>query len=102
MQIKETSLPGVYLIQPKIFADDRGYFLETFQHDRYRELGIAKPFVQDNLSRSHKGVLRGLHYQLPHTQGKLVYVIRGKVLDVVVDIRVGSPTLWPVNHAGIK
>ena len=92
MQITESSLPGVLLIQPKTFADDRGFFLETFQNSRYQEMGIAKPFVQDNLSRSHKGVLRGLHYQLPHPQGKLVYVVRGKVLDVVVDIRAGSPT----------
>ncbi len=92
MQIIESKLPGVLLIQPKTFADDRGFFLETFQNNRYNELGVSKPFVQDNLSRSHKGVLRGLHYQLPHPQGKLVYVVRGKVLDVVVDIRVGSPT----------
>ena len=92
MQISETALPGVLLIQPKTFADDRGFFLETYQNNRYVELGINKPFVQDNLSRSRKGVLRGLHYQLPHLQGKLGYVIRGSVLDVVVDIRVGSPT----------
>lgn len=87
-----TTLPGVIMVQPKKFTDNRGFFLETFQQLRYPEFGITKPFVQDNLSRSFKGVLRGLHYQLKHPQSKLVYVTRGTVLDIVVDIRIGSPT----------
>lgn len=91
MNIIETSLPGVLLIEPKAFGDQRGFFLETFQADRYRDAGIELDFVQDNLSRSAKGVLRGLHYQLRYPQGKLVSVIRGEVFDVAVDIRQGSP-----------
>ncbi|MDH5444166.1 MAG: dTDP-4-dehydrorhamnose 3,5-epimerase [Gammaproteobacteria bacterium] len=91
MNIIETNLPGVLLIEPKVFGDQRGFFLETFQAERYKEIGIELDFVQDNLSRSSKGVLRGLHYQLNYPQGKLVSVIRGKVFDVAVDIRQGSP-----------
>lgn len=92
MDVQETSLPGVLLITPKVFGDQRGFFQETFSQSRYERNGIVKPFIQDNHSRSEKGVLRGLHYQLRNPQGKLVTVIRGAVYDVAVDIRVGSPT----------
>lgn len=92
MNVLETALPGVKIIEPKIFGDTRGFFVETWQADRYRDAGLPAEFVQDNLSRSTHGVLRGLHYQYPQPQGKLVYVLEGEVLDVAVDIRVGSPT----------
>lgn len=91
MQVKQTSLPGVLLIEPRVFGDARGFFLETWQAARYREAGIPEEFVQDNVSFSRRGVLRGLHYQLPHAQGKLVTVLQGEVFDVAVDIRRGSP-----------
>jgi dTDP-4-dehydrorhamnose 3,5-epimerase len=93
MNIIKTAIPGVLIIEPKIFGDARGFFLETFQADRYAAAGIGRPFVQDNVSRSVKGALRGLHFQNPKPQGKLVTVLRGAVRDVVVDVRVGSPTL---------
>ncbi|WZO99984.1 dTDP-4-dehydrorhamnose 3,5-epimerase [Isosphaeraceae bacterium EP7] len=93
MNIQKTELPGVVLIEPRIFRDDRGYFVETWQQERYAaEAGLPERFVQDNLSSSTKGVLRGLHYQHPRGQGKLVQVIQGEIFDVAVDIRVGSPT----------
>jgi dTDP-4-dehydrorhamnose 3,5-epimerase len=92
MNIIKTAIPGVLIIEPKIFGDARGFFLETFQADRYAAAGVAQPFVQDNMSRSVKGTLRGLHFQNPKPQGKLVTVLRGAVRDVVVDVRVGSPT----------
>lgn len=92
MEVEQTNLPGVLLIKPKVFGDSRGFFLETYSAARYQEAGIKEVFVQDNHSRSGKGVLRGLHYQLQHPQGKLVSVNRGEVFDVAVDIRVGSPT----------
>ncbi len=92
MKVVETSLPGVLLIEPDIFCDERGYFFETYQAARYAEVGIPGPFVQDNLSYSESGVLRGLHFQQPYAQGKLVYVVEGEVFDVAVDVRVGSPT----------
>lgn len=92
MKIIETPLPDVLLIEPQCFGDSRGFFLETFSAQRYADAGIKVAFVQDNHSRSQKGVLRGLHYQLNFPQGKLVSVSRGEVLDVAVDIRVGSPT----------
>lgn len=88
----ETDLPGVVILEPRVFRDDRGYFLETWNQSRYAEKGLPERFVQDNLSFSTKGVLRGLHYQHPQGQGKLVSVIHGAVFDVAVDIRVGSPT----------
>ncbi|VVC76328.1 dTDP-4-dehydrorhamnose 3,5-epimerase [Aquicella siphonis] len=91
MKITEGPLTGLLIIEPRIFTDSRGYFYEVFQQQRYQEHGIPA-FVQDNVSRSRYGVLRGLHYQLPHPQGKLVYVTRGSVWDVAVDIRVSSPT----------
>jgi dTDP-4-dehydrorhamnose 3,5-epimerase len=92
MNVIETAIPGVLIIEPKIFGDARGFFLETFQAKRYADFGLAQPFVQDNLSRSARGTLRGLHFQQPNPQGKLVSVVRGAVRDVAVDIRVGSPT----------
>lgn len=92
MQVRATELPEVLEIEPKVFGDARGFFFETFQAERYAELGIAGPFVQDNVSRSAAGILRGLHLQHPHGQGKLVWVLEGKVLDVAVDVRAGSPT----------
>ena len=92
MNIQETNLPGVLLIEPRVFGDARGFFQETFHEARYREAGIPWSFVQDNHSRSSKGVLRGLHFQLEHPQGKLVRVTQGEVYDVAVDIRHGSPT----------
>lgn len=92
MQVLETALPGVLIIEPRIFDDARGYFYETYHAERYAKLGIKETFVQDNFSRSAKNVVRGLHYQLEHAQGKLVFVTHGQVQDVIVDIRVGSPT----------
>ncbi|GGN37382.1 dTDP-4-dehydrorhamnose 3,5-epimerase [Marinomonas arctica] len=97
MDVIKTAIDGVVIIEPKVFGDERGFFLETFQAERYKELaGIDLPFVQDNHSRSGKNVLRGLHFQKTKPQGKLVRVVRGEVFDVVVDIRKSSPTygLW--------
>jgi dTDP-4-dehydrorhamnose 3,5-epimerase len=91
MKILETSLPGVMVIEPQVFGDKRGFFLETFRDDIFKDAGIHESFVQDNHSRSSKGVLRGLHYQLIQPQGKLVRVTRGGVFDVAVDVRKGSP-----------
>jgi dTDP-4-dehydrorhamnose 3,5-epimerase len=91
MEIRETSLEGVLLIEPRLFHDPRGYFFETFHAERYAQAGLPAAFVQDNFSRSCKGTLRGLHYQEPRPQGKLVQVLRGAVFDVAVDIRRGSP-----------
>ncbi|MDT3719823.1 dTDP-4-dehydrorhamnose 3,5-epimerase [Pseudomonas oryzihabitans] len=97
MQVFETAIPDVKLIEPKVFGDDRGFFLESFQAERYAEqAGITLPFVQDNHSRSARNVLRGLHFQRNKPQGKLVRVVRGEVLDVAVDIRRGSPTFGNV------
>ncbi len=92
MKTTQTDLPGVVLVEPRIFRDDRGYFLETWSAAAYGPAGLPGRFAQDNLSCSAPGVLRGLHYQFPTGQGKLVGVIRGEVFDVAVDIRVGSPT----------
>jgi dTDP-4-dehydrorhamnose 3,5-epimerase len=92
LNVHETSLPGVLLIEPKVFGDDRGFFMETYRTDEFREVGIADAFVQDNHSRSARGVLRGLHYQEPNAQGKLVRCTRGAIFDVAVDIRRGSPS----------
>ena len=92
MNVIETSIPGVLIIEPKIFGDARGFFLESFQSKRYADLGLTRPFLQDNLSRSARGTLRGLHFQQPDAQGKLVTVLRGAVRDVAVDVRIGSPT----------
>lgn len=92
MNVIETQLSGVVIIEPKVFGDARGFFMETWNQARYVEAGLPTKFVQDNLSFSTQGVLRGLHYQKPNAQGKLVYVLQGEVFDVAVDIRVGSPT----------
>jgi dTDP-4-dehydrorhamnose 3,5-epimerase len=92
MNVVETSLPGVLIIEPKVFGDERGFFMETWNGRRYEEAGLPGRFVQDNLSYSARGVLRGLHFQNPQPQGKLVSVLRGEVFDVAVDVRVGSPT----------
>lgn len=93
MQVISTQIKDVKIILPKVFGDERGFFLETFEKKRYQDmLEIDYDFVQDNHSRSTKGVLRGLHYQTVHPQGKLVRVVRGEVFDVAVDIRPNSPT----------
>lgn len=92
MGIKETSLQGVLVIKPNVYPHDRGCFLETWNENRYRALGITRPFVQDNVSVSRRGVIHGLHYQDPNPQGKLVSVLHGSAFDVAVDIRQQSPT----------
>jgi dTDP-4-dehydrorhamnose 3,5-epimerase len=92
MRITRTEMPDVLLIEPRVFQDERGFFLETFQAMRYATAGVGSPFVQDNLSGSGRGVLRGLHYQLRRPQGKLVGVTAGEVFDVAVDLRRASPT----------
>lgn len=98
MKIIDTKIPDVKIIEPKVFGDDRGFFMETWNQKQFEELVTGKPtkFVQDNHSKSKKGILRGLHYQTENTQGKLVRVISGEVFDVAVDIRKNSPTfgLW--------
>ena len=91
MRIIETSLPGVLIVEPKVFPDARGFFVETYQRERYQAMGLTAEFVQDNLSFSTRGVLRGVHCQNPHSQGKLVQVLQGEVWDVAVDIRRSSP-----------
>jgi len=92
MNVKETKLPEVLVLEPAVFSDERGFFLETWNSTRYEEAGIKGFFVQDNISFSKKGVLRGLHFQYPQSQGKLVQVLSGEVVDVAVDIRKDSPT----------
>ena len=91
MNVRETGLPGVLLIEPRVFRDHRGFFLESYREERYREHGIGGRFVQDNHSRSARHILRGLHAQVRHPQGKLVRCIEGAIFDVAVDIRRGSP-----------
>ena len=92
MTVIETALPGVLIIEPRVFGDARGFFLERFHAERYAEAGIAGPFVQDNHSHSERGILRGLHFQKQYPQGKLVEVVQGAVYDVAVDVRPGSST----------
>lgn len=92
MKFIETALPGCIVIEPQVFGDSRGYFYESYNRSKFNALGINVDFVQSNVSRSARGVLRGLHYQWPHPQGKLVSVLEGEVYDVAVDIRRGSPT----------
>lgn len=92
MKLFQTSLPGLVLLEPVVFGDSRGFFFETWNAERYAALGLPSRFVQSNVSSSSKGVLRGLHYQWPRPQGKLVTVLQGEVYDVAVDIRRGSPT----------
>lgn len=94
MKATKLSIPDVIIIEPQVFSDDRGFFFESFNHEKFEEIiGVKTKFIQDNHSKSKKGVLRGLHYQLPpKAQGKLVRVVKGKVFDVAVDIRKNSPT----------
>jgi dTDP-4-dehydrorhamnose 3,5-epimerase len=100
VEIRPTAIPDVLLIEPKVFGDERGFFLETYQADKYAAAGIAGPLVQDNMSGSRAGVLRGLHYQIRQPQGKLVGVVTGAILDVAVDLRRSSPTFrkWVGAH----
>jgi len=91
MQVQPTALPGAIIIEPKVYGDARGWFFECWQSDRYRQAGIEENFVQDNVSFSARGTLRGLHLQSPNAQGKLVQVLVGEVFDVAVDVRRGSP-----------
>jgi dTDP-4-dehydrorhamnose 3,5-epimerase len=91
MKVTQADLPDVLIIEPRIFPDERGFFFETYNSEMYRQYGISDKFVQDNLSCSMKNTLRGLHFQHPHSQAKLVQVLSGEVFDVVVDIRTGSP-----------
>jgi len=100
MKVIETNLPGVLIIEPKVFGDSRGFFKETFQAQRYREVGIEHDFVQDNHSRSQKGVLRGLHFQITKPQGKLVSCSQGAVFDVAVDVDPLSATFG--QYVGIE
>ena len=95
----KTGIEGVYIIEPTVFGDERGYFMETYNEREFEEIGISVKFVQDNQSRSKKGVLRGLHYQKQHPQAKMVRVISGEVFDVAVDIRRASPTFG--NWVGV-
>ena len=92
MRVEATALPGVLLIEPRVFADERGFFLETWNAARYRDAGVPVDFVQSNLVRSRRGALRGLHFQVERPQAKLVWAISGEILDVAVDVRRGSPT----------
>ena len=103
MKVIETSLAGALVLEPKVFADDRGFFLESYNEKAFQEIGIRETFVQDNHSYSKRGVLRGLHYQVQKPQGKLVRVVTGEVLDVFVDLRRSSPSFgrWEaVNLSG--
>lgn len=101
MEITKTAIDGVLIIEPRAFADDRGFFMETYNKERYLQSGVDGEFVQDNVSVSKKGTLRGLHYQAPpFAQGKLVQVLRGSVMDVAVDIRFGSPTFG--NYVSVE
>lgn len=92
MKVAETVLPDVLQIEPAVHGDERGHFFEFFQQERYAEFGIAGPWTQDNISRSEKGVLRGLHFQLPRPQGKLISALTGCIFDVAIDLRRSSPT----------
>ncbi len=100
MQVRETELPGVLIIEPRVFPDDRGYFKETYQKRRYAEAGIDVEMVQDNCSRSTRGTLRGLHFQVQQPQGKLVEVTAGEIFDVAVDVRRDSP--WFGRWTGVR
>jgi dTDP-4-dehydrorhamnose 3,5-epimerase len=92
VHFEPTSLPGVMLVEPRVFSDPRGFFMETYQKTRFAEAGLAHEFVQDNQSHSVRATLRGLHYQIEHAQGKLIRVVRGEVFDVAVDLRRSQPT----------
>ena len=99
MKVIKTEIPEILIFEPDVIADERGFFLETFQAERYAAYGVG-PSVQDNLSRSRRGVLRGLHLQNPRPQGKLVTAVQGNVLDVIVDVRIGSPTFG--RHVSVE
>lgn len=99
LRVIETALPGVVVIEPRVFEDARGFFLESFRAERYAAAGLPTRFVQDNHSRSRRGTLRGLHFQVKHPQGKLIRIARGRVRDAVVDVRPDSPTFG--RHATI-
>jgi len=92
MEVRPGSLEGLLIVEPSVFGDERGFFMEAYSRDRYAEAGLPEEFVQDNVSLSARGILRGLHLQHPHDQGKLCFVLEGDVFDVAVDVRVGSPT----------
>ena len=97
MKIVETSIPGLLIVEPSVFQDERGYFFESYQNRRYDKAGVNAEFVQDNESKSGRGVVRGLHYQLnPYAQAKLVRVVQGTVYDVAIDLRKNSPTFGQV------
>ncbi len=100
MKFTKTAFPDVFLIEPDVFKDTRGFFMETYNQRKYAEAGIDQVFVQDNYSHSKYGILRGLHYQLKNAQGKMVFVITGEIFDIVVDIRIGSPRFgqWFGTH----
>jgi len=100
MRVLETGIPGLKVIEPKVHGDDRGWFMETWHASRYAALGLPERFLQSNVSRSGAGVTRGLHYQYPNPQGKLVQVLEGRAFDVAVDIRRGSPTFG--SWAGVE
>ena len=101
MKVTPTAIPEVLIIEPKVFGDSRGFFFESFNQEAFNQAtGTSVQFVQDNHSRSAKGVLRGLHYQIQHPQGKLVRVVQGAVFDVAVDIRASSPTFG--QHVGVE
>src|SRR5262249_24187879 len=100
MKVVGTAIRGVLIIEPKSFADARGFFKEIYESERYAAAGLKRPFIQDNLSRSTHGVLRGLHLRNPGPQGKLVTVLIGRVLDVAVDVRRGSPTF--AKHVAVE
>jgi dTDP-4-dehydrorhamnose 3,5-epimerase len=92
MRVEASTIPGPLIIEPAVHGDDRGFFMESYSRDRYAEAGLPREFVQDNVSLSSRGILRGLHLQHPNDQGKLCFVLDGEVFDVAVDVRVGSPT----------
>jgi len=92
MNVIQTEIPGVLIIEPRVFSDPRGFFKETYHRNRYAEAGIAADFVQDNISRSRRGTLRGLHFQIEHPQAKLVQALAGRIVDVAVDVRRKSPS----------
>ena len=100
MKVIATKIPDLLILEPAVFSDDRGFFLETYRKSHLKDHGVTVEFCQDNHSRSAEGTLRGLHYQRPHTQAKLVSVVRGKILDVAVDIRRGSPTFG--QHVSVE
>lgn len=99
MNIMTTSLKGLLIIEPRVFKDNRGFFMETYNQNKYQKSGMNRHFVQDNLSYSRRSALRGLHFQIKHPQAKLVQVITGEIFDVAVDIRKGSPTFG--NWTGV-